>query len=162
MPHRHRLGLALLIAALVASAPAFAEDAASATPFVAGDETSDQIAAYLRDLPPAEEAYSDPYASYVPYEERRTRREVGVAIGNHGYRSVYGRQVSPLGQDGILDIAVQHSRFNGRFGPRSGTALSVSLDFSGRSHESACEDVPPWRRTGIPVACVRERQDGRR
>jgi hypothetical protein len=151
LPMRRRLMLALLAPLAFAAGPSFADDADA--PLATGAANADdQIAAYLRDLPPPEPApWSGAMGPLAPFDDRRPHGEVGVAIGNHGYRSVYARSTMPVGKTGTLDVAVAHSKMNAsrRFGGGSygGTSLSVGLDFS-RPDLGRCspEEIPVWRR----------------
>ena len=45
---------------------------------------------------------------------RAVHGEVGMAIGTHGYRSIFGTAYVPLGQDGMAVISVENSEFNDR------------------------------------------------
>jgi hypothetical protein len=130
------------------AAPAEARD--RIFPMATGQmSTDDQIAAYLNEAAPAAPSSSveDAYGPYIPYDNRRRQGEVGVAIGSHGYRSVYARQTMPVGKTGTLDVAFAHSRFRGWNGGRAGaTSLGVSLDFTQRG--PACE-ASPWRRESV-------------
>lgn len=160
-----RLCLALAVPTLLIAAPAFAEAEGEAAAPVATRETStdDQIAAYLRDLPPATPApWSETYGPAAPYDDRRPHTELEVAVGSQGYRSLYARQTLPVGQTGTLDLAFQTSSFKGRGGGRNSmTGLSVGLDFSKRDACDARE--PAWRRHVLapPPGCF-ETDPGRR
>jgi hypothetical protein len=109
----------------LAAAPALAAEppAADAPKATAGRTTADQIAAFLADSPvaqlPADGAATRPQAAAI---DRRPHGVVEVAVGNHGYRSVYLESHMPIGESGELSIAIGDSRggFGGhgrRFGP---------------------------------------------
>ena len=100
--------MAFLIAgpALAADPPADAPTATAAQPGVA-----EQIEAFLRDSPaaelPADAQQARPAEAPGP---RQVHGVVDVAVGSHGYRSVYMRSDIPLGQNGTVSIAVGDSR----------------------------------------------------
>lgn len=110
------LGLALPLAcgpALAteppADAPTATAPAASADPGVA-----DQIAAYLRDSPVVQlPTDGEPVGVTSSAAPRQVHGVVDVAVGSHGYRSVYVRSDLPVGQTGTLSIAVGETRGRG-------------------------------------------------
>jgi len=118
----------LVLILSLAAAPALAAEppAADAPKATAGRTTADQIAAFLADSPvaqlPADAAAARPQA---PPADRRPHGVVEVAVGNHGYRSVYLESHMPIGEAGELSIAIGENRggYSGyggrgrRFGP---------------------------------------------
>jgi len=105
---RNRLPALVL---MLAGGPALAVEppAEAATPTAAADVT-DQIAAYLRASPvaPLPAVGALPAESAQP--DRRPHGLVEVGVGSHGYRSVYMQTDIPLGEDGMLSVAVGQSR----------------------------------------------------
>ena len=115
----------LTMIAVLCAGPAFAAEAPADAPTAtapAGPGVADQIAAYLRDspvvrLPAGETARGATDAT----PRRRPHGVVEVAVGSHGYRSVYVRSDLPIGETGTLSIAVGETRggrgFHGLDGP---------------------------------------------
>jgi hypothetical protein len=100
--------MAVLIAvpALAADPETDAPTATAAQPGVAA-----QIEAFLRDSPaaqsPADAQRLQPEPDAGP---RKVHGVVEVGVGSHGYRSVYMRSDIPVGQSGMVSIAVGDSR----------------------------------------------------
>ena len=109
-----KLCLALAAAPMVLIAgPALAADPPADAPTVTAAQpaVSEQIEAFLRDSPaaelPAEAQRMQPDEEPGP---RKVHGVVDVAVGSHGYRSVYMRSDIPVGQNGTVSIAVGDSR----------------------------------------------------
>ncbi len=95
-------------AAAVEAPPAAAAPAAS-------QDIGAQIADYLASSPAA--LPEDPYgvvADEAP--DRKVHGEVSVAVGSHGYRSLYARSDMPVGKTGTVSIAVGETRGRGPYG----------------------------------------------
>lgn len=95
--------------ALAAEPPA---DAPTATAAAKDDPgAAAQIAAFLADSPVAQlPTAGGPAAAPGPGAPRGPHGVVEVAVGNHGYRSVYLESHMPLGENGMLSIAVGDQR----------------------------------------------------
>ena len=91
--------------ALAAEPPAEAPTATAAAS--APGDVAEQIAAYLRDSPVAQlPADGAPRAAVERPLDRRPHGVVEVGVGSHGYRSVYLQTQIPLGERGLLGLAV--------------------------------------------------------
>jgi len=134
---RHALIVALAGSALCAPAVA-AEQPAAETPVAtatASPSVAEQIDAYLRSSPAAElpdAGAPEGVVSSTP--DRRVHGEVAVGIGTHGYRSIYMRSDMPIGDSGMLSVAVQDTRGGGRFGRYGGQDLGIGLAFGGAAN----------------------------
>ena len=153
-----------------AAGPAKTGDKTEASPVM----TQAQTIAWLAGAPRADHA---PTGSAQPGVDNKPRSlvhgEAGVTIGSGGYRSVYASAVMPLGQDGVLGIAVSQTDFgkNGRYGygygsgygpygygygrrlgQRGGTAqsvaLSLAIDGDGKNASGTPEGCAPGFRDG--------------
>lgn len=45
--------------------------------------------------------------------ERKIHGEMGIAMGSHGYRSIYGTTVIPLGETGTMALSYSNTQFGG-------------------------------------------------
>lgn len=132
-----RRAFAFLLAALLAggAVPALAAEpegpmatAPKADPALTQPTVGQQIDAYLKSSPALAlpDDGVDGVTSLAP--DDRVHGEVSVAVGSHGYRTVYARADIPIKDKGEVSIAVQQSRSNGRvWGPRNARDLGVSL-----------------------------------
>jgi hypothetical protein len=107
------LALAAAPMAFLIASPALAADPPADAPTVTAAQpgVSEQIEAFLRDSPAAE--LPADAQRMRPDEEpgpRKVHGVVDVAVGSHGYRSVYMRSDIPVGQNGTVSIAVGDSR----------------------------------------------------
>ena len=123
------LALAALAMGLAGVGPVFAAEAAADAPTVTAPAASapgepsvaDQIAAYLRDSPVARLPAADtPQGLTGSTPTRQPHGVVDVAVGSHGYRSVYVRSDLPIGETGTLSIAVGETRGGRGYGPGYG------------------------------------------
>ena len=123
------LALAALAMGLAGVGPAFGAEAAADAPTVTAPVASapgepsvaDQIAAYLRDSPVARLPADDsPLGVTSSTAKRQPHGVVDVAVGSHGYRSVYVRSDLPIGETGTLSIAVGETRGGRGYGPEFG------------------------------------------
>lgn len=132
------LALCILTVSLALAGQAGADEAPTAASAPAAPvSVADQIDQYLKssrmtDLP------TDAAPGVTSgAEERKVHGEVSVAVGSQGYRSAYVRTDLPVGKTGTLSIAVQETRFNGRFGPRDYRSVGLGLDLSGAAPDAA-------------------------
>jgi hypothetical protein len=96
-------------------APA-ADTAVAASPTVA-----DQIDAFIKAAPVPDvtkDRAPGVTSSNEPQRDRAIHGVVEVGVGSNGYRHAYGRADMPIGDTGTLSIAVDQTRFNGRYGGR--------------------------------------------
>ena len=102
----------LTLVLLLAAGPALAaEPPAEAPTATAPSDVADQIAAYLRDSPVAQlPAAGAPRAAPDRAADRRPHGVVEVGVGSHGYRSVYLQTDIPLGENGMLSLAIGERR----------------------------------------------------
>lgn len=116
--------LALAALALLWGVPALATEAPADAPTATAPATApgelsvaDQIAAYLRTSPVARLPTDDePSGVTSSTPARKPHGVVDVAVGSHGYRSVYVRSDLPIGETGTLSIAVGETRGGRGFG----------------------------------------------
>jgi hypothetical protein len=102
------LALILMLAAGPALAAEPANEAATAT---APSDVADQIAAYLRDSPVVQLPPGGGARATVELPlDRRPHGVVEVGVGSHGYRSAYVQTEIPLGEDGMLSLAIGERR----------------------------------------------------
>jgi len=137
------LALAAFAMGLAGVGPAFGAEAAAAaaaptvtapTVTAPGEPSvADQISAYLRDSPvarlPADDA---PLGVTSSTAKRQPHGVVDVAVGSHGYRSVYVRSDLPIGETGTLSIAVGETRGGRGLGPGYGPEFGGSGFGAGR------------------------------
>lgn len=135
------LALAALAMGLAGVGPAFGAEAAADAPTVTAPVASapgepsvaDQIAAYLRDSPVARLPADDsPLGVTSSTAKRQPHGVVDVAVGSHGYRSVYVRSDLPIGETGTLSIAVGETRGGRGYGPGYGSEFGGSGFGAGR------------------------------
>lgn len=150
-----------------AKADAQARSDAAAKPLT----TQEQITAWLADAPRIDRSSngaSDDAAQ--PSGPRQIHGEVSVSIGTGGYRSTYASSYIPVGETGILGIAVSQTDFGknstypygydygyrgysyGGWGQRGGRSQSVSLslDMTGSNRNAS----------GTPKGCAPGFRDG--
>lgn len=119
---------ALVVTLALAANPALAADSpADAPTATAQPSVADQIAAFLRDSPVAALPSGGAPATEDRAEApRKPHGVIALAAGNHGYRSVYMRSDIPLGETGMLSIAIGESRGGfGGHGRRSRPILPI-------------------------------------
>lgn len=123
--------LVLLSALLAAGAARAAEPAAADAPVASSPPTSvaDQIDAFIKASPvPALPQDAAPGATSTA-DDRKVHGVVELGIGSNGYRHAYIQSDMPLGEHGSLSIAVDDTRFNGRFGQFRSQGVGVGLAF---------------------------------
>ena len=127
-----RLLPAALILVLAQAVPALAAD----TDPIATSEgkapqltTAEQIDNYLKTSPALRLPADGASGATSSEEARKTHGEVEIAVGTGGYRSAYARADMPVGKTGVVSLAVQESRFNGRGGPRGYQNLGLGFAF---------------------------------
>lgn len=105
---------------LLAAAPAFAEPGADAPTATQDPAVAAQISAWLAASPAATPAAATLIANDPPTPgppDRKIHGVAEVAVGSHGYRSVYLETHMPLGGSGELTVAIGDSRGGGFRGP---------------------------------------------
>jgi hypothetical protein len=123
--------LVLLSALLAAGAARAGEPTAADAPVTSSPPTSvaDQIDAFIKASPvPALPQDAAPGATSTA-DDRKVHGVVELGIGSNGYRHAYIQSDMPLGEHGSLSIAVDDTRFNGRFGQFRSQGLGVGLAF---------------------------------
>ena len=110
-----KLPMALVAApmAFLIAGPALAADPSDDAPTATAAQpgVAEQIEAFLRDSPAAQPPADAQRGRLAPEPgPRQVHGVVDVAVGTHGYRSVYMRSDIPLGETGTLSIAVGDSR----------------------------------------------------
>lgn len=140
------LALAVLAMGLAGGGPAVSAEAVPDAPTVTAPTVTapvasapgepgvaDQIAAYLRDSPVARLPAEDtPQGVTGSGPKRQPHGVVDVAVGSHGYRSVYVRSDLPIGETGTLSIAVGETRGGRGLGPGYGPEFGGSGFGAGR------------------------------
>ncbi len=131
---RVALALIAVLAAPLASGPAFAADepmstagatpatvpaidaaavAAPVAPAPAPMTTAEQIDAFIRSAPTPDADASDAVDGVVRRDDRQVHGMVSVGVGTGGYRSLYVQSDMPVGENGRLSIAFEDTK-----GPR--------------------------------------------
>ncbi|THD81001.1 MAG: hypothetical protein E7812_06240 [Phenylobacterium sp.] len=162
-----KLCIAALVAAFGAAGAAWAADP---VPSAGGTgaapvSTADQISAFLKAAPVPDLPNDGPAgATTSGPEERRIHGVVEVGAGSSGYRHAFVGADIPLGQTGTLSIAVDQSRFQGRYGGWRGQSLAGDLalgpaaaqDPSSAPCLTQHSDQPPaerWSAFGAGLGC---------
>ncbi|MDB5443680.1 MAG: hypothetical protein JWP73_2056 [Phenylobacterium sp.] len=137
--------LALLSALLAASAAHAGQPAAADAPVASSPPPSvaEQIDAFIKASPvPALPQDAAPGATSTA-DDRKVHGVVELGVGSNGYRHAYIQSDMALGEHGSLSIAVDDTRFNGRFGQYRNQGLGIGLAFG-----EAARDGGRCRRLG--------------
>jgi hypothetical protein len=142
----------VMISALLVGGAAQAAEPAQApvvTAPAAAPSTADQIDAFIKAQPiPTLEPDAAPGVTSST-DDRKVHGVVELGVGSNGYRHAYVRSDMPLGDSGSLSIAVDETRFHGRFGQVQSRSLGVGLAFG-----EAARTTMPCRRPGEPAAAA--------
>lgn len=76
--------------------------------------TDEQITAFIRNAPPS--PWRNDASLMDETQFRQVHGQVGVSVGTGGYRSAYAQADIPVGQTGLLSVAVAESRSNRLYG----------------------------------------------
>lgn len=137
--------LALLSALLAAGAARAGEPAPADAPMASSPAPSvaDQIDAFIKASPvPALPQDAAPGATTTA-PDRKVHGVVELGVGTNGYRHAFVQSDMPLGEHGSLSIAVDDTRFNGRFGQFRSQGVGLGLAFG-----EAARGVGRCRRVG--------------
>lgn len=97
-----------LVVSSQSSAQAKAQPAVSQAPL----DTNAQIEAFIRSAPSTPWRNDAPLAGQDLELKRQVHGQVGVAVGTGGYRSAFVQADIPVGETGMLSVAVSESRSN--------------------------------------------------
>lgn len=147
-----------VVVARQGSSPVEAQPAVSQAPL--GIDA--QIEAFIRGAPAAPWSNDAPLAGQDIEVKRQVHGQVGMAVGTGGYRSAFVQADIPIGETGMLSVAVSESRsdhaygayshygYGGGFGPVARQSLGVSLYLGDSALSGDCRR----RATGVHPSTI--------